>query len=252
MCVQCAFGWCAEHSWVDRGPRAVPASPWSGHNGQSPVAKETPWWDPGLSHHFVVFGPWTTSFCFGLWLWLTLVNVEHIPVEIFGWVWQLLFASSSPVFDHMWHIFRWFRSSDWPENVVGNRISASGDCFPNIELSALCDLRRLWNLSPMLPHLPCGGLSWRQPVSFLSSLKFIRIMLPIGSMLQHVFLSFRFGVYIPKFLREITQDSAGIYLSINDEKILWNSKDTVCSDTFAFLSIWLEKAHNWNQPEWKD
>ena len=52
-------------------------------------------------------------------------------------------------------------------------------------------------------------------------------MLPIGSMLQHVFLSFRFGVYIPKFLREITQDSAGIYLSINDEKILWNSKDTV-------------------------
>ena len=84
MCMQCAFGWCAEHSWVDRGPRAVPASPWSGHNGQSPVAKETPWWDPGLSRHFVVFGPWTTSFCFGLWLWLTLVNVEHIP--IFGLV----------------------------------------------------------------------------------------------------------------------------------------------------------------------
>ena len=83
MCVQCAFGWCAEHSWVDRGPRAVPASPWSGHNGQSPVAKETPWWDPGLSHHVRCFDPWTTSFCFGLWLWLTLVNVEHIPVEIF-------------------------------------------------------------------------------------------------------------------------------------------------------------------------
>ena len=63
-------------------------------------------------------------------------------------------------------------------------------------------------------------------------------MLPIGSMLQHVFLSFRFGVYIPKFLREITQDSAGIYLSINDEKILWNSKDTVMILSLSWAFDW--------------
>ena len=176
-------------------------------------------------------------------------------VDFFS-VFSHLFSTFSSNFPFRWSHMGDFPRRNLPQNVVGNSFPTSGNpSHPSIELSTtlclpasvchhpssewfstLCDLRRLWNLPPMLSHLSSGRLSRRQPVSSLSSY----FTLLIGSKLQPVslFLIFRFGVYIPKFLREITQDSSGV---VNFHKILRLKN----SATRHFFS--LETFSSWTQ-----
>ena len=66
------------------------------------------------------------------------------------------------------------------------------------QLPTLRDLRWLRNLSPVLPHMSSGGLPRGQPVS------------SEVNVVQNIWSCFyRFGVYIPKFMREIIEDSTG-------------------------------------------
>ena len=133
-------------------------------------------------------------------------------IELSTNMWPTLYYRWPPpqwtAFDHTWPVsFRWTHMSDLSQDVVGKRIPSSIFSLSSIELSTIRDLRRLWNLSPMLPHLSSGRLSRRQPVS--SSSYIMQIILIMLLQCVSIFLFFRFGVYIPKFLREITQDSSG-------------------------------------------